>query len=300
MSVSLASMPLLAARPRWGARWWACAVMALDVLWNVMSGLAAAAVVARSFGEAPRAPLRLWAAGYALQCLLHAACVIVEQSAAAAALRGRVGLSVETDGDAAGISSLAKHLESATTAFSFLWWIIGFYWVSIGGQPLTKDAPQLYWLCVVLLAFDVFFAVFCIALACIVGVAVCCCLPCIMTILYALLDEEGATDEGILQLPKYKFSSICNQGDLYFGTCTFAGVMTESETDQPIQNALYSEDAECCICLSAYEDGAELLELPCSHHFHRACIHKWLRINTSCPLCKCSIIQAYHGGLDEV
>lgn len=103
MSVALVSMPLLAARPRRGARWWARPVVALDVLWNVMSGLAAAAVVARSCGEAPRAPLRLWAAGYALQCLLHAACVIVELSGAAAALRGRVGLSVEADGDAAWI-----------------------------------------------------------------------------------------------------------------------------------------------------------------------------------------------------
>lgn len=41
--------------------------------------------------------------------------------------------------------SVAKHLESANTMFSFIWWIIGFYWVSAGGQVLTHDAPQLYW-----------------------------------------------------------------------------------------------------------------------------------------------------------
>lgn len=29
--------------------------------------------------------------------------------------------------------------------FSFIWWIIGFYWVSTGGQNLTRDSPQLYW-----------------------------------------------------------------------------------------------------------------------------------------------------------
>lgn len=43
------------------------------------------------------------------------------------------------------ISSVAKHLESANTMFSFVWWIIGFYWVSAGGQALAQDSPQLYW-----------------------------------------------------------------------------------------------------------------------------------------------------------
>jgi hypothetical protein len=41
--------------------------------------------------------------------------------------------------------SIVKHLESANTMFSFIWWILGFYWVSAGGQALSHDAPQLYW-----------------------------------------------------------------------------------------------------------------------------------------------------------
>jgi hypothetical protein len=44
-------------------------------------------------------------------------------------------------------------------------------------------------LCVVFLAFDVFFVVFCVALACVIGIAVCCCLPCIIAILYAVADQ---------------------------------------------------------------------------------------------------------------
>lgn len=39
------------------------------------------------------------------------------------------------------------------------------------------------------LVFDVFFVVFCVALACVVGIAVCCCLPCIIAILYAVADQ---------------------------------------------------------------------------------------------------------------
>jgi hypothetical protein len=44
-------------------------------------------------------------------------------------------------------------------------------------------------LSIVFLAFDVFFVVFCLALACIIGIAVCCCLPCIIAILYAVSDQ---------------------------------------------------------------------------------------------------------------
>ena len=28
---------------------------------------------------------------------------------------------------------------------SFLWWIVGFYWVVSGGELLLVDAPRLYW-----------------------------------------------------------------------------------------------------------------------------------------------------------
>lgn len=99
--------------------------------------------------------------------------------------------------------------------FSFIWWIIGFYWISAGGDSLARDAPQLYWfvpskslisvfvviyfdmmfiwvlcrLCLTFLAFDVFFVVICVAVACLIGIAVCCCLPCIIAILYAVADQ---------------------------------------------------------------------------------------------------------------
>ena len=58
---------------------------------------------------------------------------------------------------------------------------------------------------------------------------------------------------------------------------------------------------ECCICLSAYDDGAELRELPCGHHFHCTCIDKWLHINATCPLCKYNIRKSSSSsGSEEV
>lgn len=45
----------------------------------------------------------------------------------------------------------------------------------------------------------------------------------------------------------------------------------------------------CCICLINYEDEDELRELTCSHLFHKDCVDKWLKINATCPLCKCEV-----------
>lgn len=237
-------------------------------------------------------PLRVWMVGYALQCVVHMICVVVEYERRRRDYRGvdesgYVTLAQLNDENNSGV---AKHLESANTMFSFVWWIIGFYWVSVGGQALAREAPQLYWLCILFLAFDVFFIFFCVGLACVIGIAVCCCLPCIIAILYAVADQEGASRENIEQLPKYKFRRTGDidqiNGDIQGPS---AGVMTEFDTDTPVEHSILAEDAECCICLTTYSDGVELRELPCGHHFHCKCIDKWLYINATCPLCKYNI-----------
>jgi len=58
-------------------------------------------------------------------------------------------------------------------------------------------------------------------------------------------------------------------------------------------------DATCSICSADYQDGEPIRVLPCAvpgssraammaaqHHFHKSCIDKWLRINSSCPICR--------------
>ncbi|KAF3795664.1 E3 ubiquitin-protein ligase [Nymphaea thermarum] len=291
-------------------------VVVLDIIWNLAFVFVAGAVLLLSRDETPTMPLRLWIVGYALQCVLHMVCVCSEYSRRHRAVQQgsaespRSGAQQERDEvpDYDSLSdqpeertSLAKHLESANTMFSFIWWIIGFYWVSAGGQNLIRDAPQLYWLCVVFLAFDVFFVVFCVALACIIGIAVCCCLPCIIAILYAVADQEGASEEDISRLPKYKFRSVGDMEKLDLEKSeSFGGIMTSCGGGATVERVLPAEDAECCICLSSYEDGVELRELPCGHHFHCACIDKWLYINATCPLCKYNIIKSSGDSREEV
>eukprot|EP00262_Sarcandra_glabra_P003682 TRINITY_DN1444_c0_g1_i1.p1 TRINITY_DN1444_c0_g1~~TRINITY_DN1444_c0_g1_i1.p1 ORF type:complete len:193 (+),score=24.01 TRINITY_DN1444_c0_g1_i1:26-580(+) len=176
---------------------------------------------------------------------------------------------------------------------SFFWWIIGFYWIVVGGQALLQDSPRLYWLAVVFLAFDVFFAIFCIALACVIGMAVCCCFPCIIAIIYAVVGQKGASDADISILSSFKFRQV-NKPENFDSNMQQAIVVTLTEPcngDSIDELALPPEDSECCICLTKYEDGAELHSLPCNHHFHSRCIVKWLRINATCPLCKYNILR---------
>ncbi|KAF1804671.1 hypothetical protein V8B55DRAFT_1446763 [Mucor lusitanicus] len=45
---------------------------------------------------------------------------------------------------------------------------------------------------------------------------------------------------------------------------------------------------ECAICTELFE-AMELAKLPCNHEFHSECILHWLRLNSSCPMCRQSI-----------
>ncbi|KAK9053157.1 hypothetical protein SSX86_029787 [Deinandra increscens subsp. villosa] len=302
-------------------------VVILDLLWNLAFVAVSAAVLVLSQAESRAAWLRLWIVGYALQCLVHMVCVWSEYKTRRHHHHhhhhhrdhGDSGDSVRRNSSSSSSQSqsqyvtlanltsnetrygVVKYLESANTMFSFVWWILGFYWISSGGQQIAQTAPNLYWLSVIFLAFDVFFVVFCVALACVIGIAVCCCLPCIIAVLYAVADQqEGASKEDIEMLPKFTFRRDAGAGksnDEIQGL--YGGVMTECGTNTPIQHVLLPEDAECCICLSAYDDEAELRELPCSHHFHCSCIDKWLYINATCPLCKYNIVKNRPHGCEE-
>ncbi|XP_066359358.1 RING-H2 finger protein ATL80-like [Miscanthus floridulus] len=51
------------------------------------------------------------------------------------------------------------------------------------------------------------------------------------------------------------------------------------------------DDSQCIICLSEYEEKDMLRILPyCSHNFHMACIDLWLEQNSTCPVCRISLL----------
>ncbi|GJW26674.1 hypothetical protein Tco_0040485, partial [Tanacetum coccineum] len=124
-------------------------VVVLDLVWNFAFVVVAFVVLVLSRDEVPVTWLRVWVVGYGVQCVVHMVCVWSE-------FRNRREARVEGSGSGGSQyvtlanlttnenSGVAKYLESANTMFSFVWWILGFYWVSSGGQVLAQDAPKLY------------------------------------------------------------------------------------------------------------------------------------------------------------
>ncbi|KAF7142946.1 hypothetical protein RHSIM_Rhsim05G0147700 [Rhododendron simsii] len=93
--------------------------------------------------------------------------------------------------------------KMALDCFFAVWFVVGNVWI-FGGHSSSSDAPNLYRLCIVFLTFS------CIgyAMPFILCSMICCCLPCIISILGVRDDVNGmrgATEEIINALPTHKF-----------------------------------------------------------------------------------------------
>ncbi|XP_048428989.1 E3 ubiquitin protein ligase RIE1-like isoform X2 [Pyrus x bretschneideri] len=245
-------------------------VVALDMMWNTAFVVVSVVMLIWTEDERPNTPIRLWICGYALQCFAHVVLVWVEyrrRNNIAWRLRRR-NQEAQQEEHQVDIDAVDTDDEEAARELA------------------TSTRSRL---AVVFLAFDVFFAIFCVVLACLIGVALCCCLPCIIAILYTVAGQEGASEADLSFLPKYWFRANSEEKP-----SVGAGKMIPVESSSgylAVERVLLPEDAECCICLSPYEDGAELHTLPCNHHFHATCIVKWLKMNATCPLCKYNILK---------
>eukprot|EP00941_MAST-03F_sp_MAST-3F-sp1_P004756 g4756.t1 len=55
-------------------------------------------------------------------------------------------------------------------------------------------------------------------------------------------------------------------------------------------SVLKSDSSDVClVCQMSYEEGDELMHLPCKHNYHSECIKIWLRQKSTCPVCKSDI-----------
>lgn len=54
------------------------------------------------------------------------------------------------------------------------------------------------------------------------------------------------------------------------------------------------DDAQCTICLGEYQEKEVLRIMPkCGHSFHLSCIDVWLRKQSTCPVCRLSVQDAF-------
>ncbi|CAN1169152.1 E3 ubiquitin-protein ligase At4g11680 [Linum perenne] len=192
---------------------------------------------------------------------------------------------------------LIEYFKMGLDCFFAVWFVVGNVWI-FGGHSSASDAPNMYRLCIVFLTFS------CIgyAMPFILCATICCCLPCIISVLgfrEDLAQTRGATPESIDALPTFKFKSKKtrnNDGrDGNIGANDGGVVAAGTEKER----AISGEDAVCCICLGKYANNDELRELPCVHFFHKDCVDKWLKINASCPLCKSDVGESVTGSLSS-
>ncbi|XP_062001025.1 E3 ubiquitin-protein ligase At1g63170-like [Rosa rugosa] len=273
----------------------------LDLLWNLSFVVVGITMLGLSAAEKPPVPLRFWASGYVLLSAVHIGCVVVGKRRELGFVSESWSSGSEGENDESEQAraeeyrrDFAKTLSTANSMASVVWWLAGFYWV-VGGEALS-NAPRLFWLCVAFLLCDIMIFILCVAATCLYCLSVCCCLPCILAILPALTNKDGATEEEINSLPKFKF---CRIDDFRIVNGQFqelsGGSTTEFDTSAPNEHVSSQDYADCCICLEVYQNGEELRQLPCHHHFHCACIDKWLRKRTTCPMCKFDFLKPIYG-----
>ncbi|KAG0471281.1 hypothetical protein HPP92_015827 [Vanilla planifolia] len=293
--------------------------ISIELVVNLSQIVAAIVVLSLSRHEHPRAPLFAWVIGYTLGCAftlphlywrymhrrfdqelepLHqrsfrnnSAESTYAEFSITQAIEGSLGRSTTTVSwltrsfivASSRLNVLVDHFKMALDCFFAVWFVVGNVWVFVG-IPLHQ----------MLQTYTAFLTFSCIgyAMPFILCATVCCCLPCLISLLGLREDlalNRGATSESINALPTYKFKSARNQsrGSTEINYENFEGGILAAGTER--ERFISPEDAACCICLTRYAENDELRELPCTHFFHTHCVDKWLKINALCPLCKYAV-----------
>lgn len=55
------------------------------------------------------------------------------------------------------------------------------------------------------------------------------------------------------------------------------------------RSATDAGNIQCQICFCNYDEGEKLRMLPCFHDYHVQCIDRWLKDNTTCPICRANL-----------
>lgn len=72
------------------------------------------------------------------------------------------------------------------------------------------------------------------------------------------------------------------------GPSAFASVNppTQEAAIEALPSVISEEKLQCTVCLEDIEIGSEAKEMPCMHKFHSDCIISWLKLHSSCPVCR--------------
>lgn len=52
------------------------------------------------------------------------------------------------------------------------------------------------------------------------------------------------------------------------------------------------ESCECSICKDDFAASQEIIKLDCRHSYHAGCLESWLQRNSTCPMCRQSVLAS--------
>ncbi|PKU80942.1 RING-H2 finger protein ATL16-like [Dendrobium catenatum] len=81
------------------------------------------------------------------------------------------------------------------------------------------------------------------------------------------------------------FSREFNEDDLRRWMPTYSYMKRKDDEEEG------APEAECPVCISAFEEGEQVRQMAqCGHSFHTNCIDMWLNSHNSCPVCRESVL----------
>ncbi|CAI5709437.1 unnamed protein product [Hyaloperonospora brassicae] len=106
---------------------------------------------------------------------------------------------------------------------------------------------------------------------------------------YTMTDSTGESEN--VKIPAFMISSKHGKG--------FVEYLRGEHNEGVFADIVVRKDAlECVICQVEMSIGMEVTRMPCQHMFHTACLHEWLQVGNSCPICRVTIAAKRTGHND--
>ncbi|CAH0480549.1 unnamed protein product [Peronospora belbahrii] len=97
---------------------------------------------------------------------------------------------------------------------------------------------------------------------------------------YTMTDSTGESKD--VKIPAFMMSLKHGKG--------FIEYLRSKCNEITSANIVVRKDArECVICQVEMSIGMKVTRMPCQHMFHTACLHEWLQVGNSCPICRVEI-----------
>mmetsp|Transcript_9540 Transcript_9540/g.21867 ORF Transcript_9540/g.21867 Transcript_9540/m.21867 type:complete len:453 (+) Transcript_9540:207-1565(+) len=112
------------------------------------------------------------------------------------------------------------------------------------------------------------------------------------------LFQDEVIDIMYRDLTPEDFERLCKLDERLPKRNTLQRNTVERLTKLPARNC---SSTECRVCLGEFDPASSVVQLPCNHAFHPACISKWLtQCKDTCPLCSAPIEPvSKEGGVSE-